>query len=195
MIFPRLPLFHNILFIIALISIFLLVTYLVVNYIDSKQKKREITDDIDSMKEEYESFWGFLFNAFKIKGFLFFLSFGTSIAFLVSTFWNVVWAAVLIGVIAGFVLALLIAFLERKPLTSSGEIGCVSVDIPASKSGRGKVILENALEVDAETEGGELKKGEKVIVKKNQADIAVVEKDDQQSEKKTRKILGKRSEK
>ena len=176
MIFSNLSILQNILFIIACLSVLILLIYFVLSFLNYKNKNREITDDIDSSAEVYESFWGFLFNAFKIKGSVFFVAFASCIAFVISIYLPV-WAGVLIGIIVGFCLTLLIAFLTREPLGEVGELAIVSVDIPEKNQGSGKVILlDDNMEVDAESLGKPIKKGKKVIVKEHQANKVFVEK-------------------
>ena len=175
MIFSNLTILQNLIFIIACVSVLLLLSYLITTIVDRRKNNSEHTDDIDSERETYDSFWGFLFNAFKIKGSLLFLTFASCIAFVVGIYIPG-WVGVLIGVVVGAGLTTLIAYLEREPLSEIGEIGEVSVSIPAKGEGMGKVILENDMEVDAESLSKAIKKGKKVIVKEREATKVYVEK-------------------
>lgn len=177
MIFENLSLFQNIIFIIAILSVILLIVYLILPILDFYKIEEIVnSDDIDRQTEPFEDFNGFILSAFKIKGSLFFLVFASWFCFLFS-FFLLNWISILIGVLIGILATIIISFFERKPVAQNGDLAIVSQKIPAKKMGTGKVILlENDSELDAETEGRSIKKGKKVIVVKNLITKVIVEK-------------------
>ncbi|MDD3862554.1 MAG: hypothetical protein PHV79_01690, partial [Clostridia bacterium] len=159
LIFENLTAFQNIMFVISALAFVLLVSYLIILQFKNKQKEVIVSDDIDSQTEPFEDAFGFIFSAFKIKGCLFLLFFGSISIFLFSLVLET-WLAVLIGLLVGCVSTVIVGFIDRKPVGEIGELATVSVEIPAKGKGTGRVILlEDNSEIEAESIGRAIKKG------------------------------------
>lgn len=177
MIFQNLSTFQNILFIIACLGIVLVICYLILYYCGIiKLNKNATSDDIDDELESYKNPTKFIFNAFSLKGSIFFIAITSSVGFFLSIFLNI-WLSLVIGIVLAVVFCLIIAYVDREPLGKYGEAGLVSVEIPPKSTGYGKVILQDeGIEIDASTEGKLIKKGKKVIILKNNGNSVVVRK-------------------
>ena len=177
MIFPGLTVFQNVLFVMCCLGIVLIIAYIILATTGYHKHKKIInTDDIDDNTENFQSVGGFLFNAFSLRGSIFWFTIASAVAFMLSMY-LLLWLSIVIGVLVGAVVAIVIALLDRTPLGEVGELGIVSVKIPAEKQGFGKVILvEDNSELDAETDGKAIKKGKKVIIIKNEVNKVLVKK-------------------
>ncbi|MDD2445831.1 MAG: NfeD family protein [Clostridia bacterium] len=176
MIFASLTIFQNIIFIIATLSIVILIVYIILPLLDIKQKEVVSSDDIDSETEPYENIYGFVKNAFKIKGSIFFLVFASCLCFLFSFFIDN-WISIILGLIFGCAAAIIVGLLDRKPIGEIGDFAIASSKIPEKDCGMGKVILlENNSEVNAESVGKAIKKGKKVIVVERFSNKVIVKK-------------------
>lgn len=176
MIFGNLTVFQNILFIIACMSILLLLVYIVCVLAGGLNKKTNTTsDDIDNSEEDFKEPRKFIYNSFTIKGSIFFLAITCSVGFLLSLF-IAIWLALVIGAVLATAGTLAVAFLDREPLAKNGEIAIVSETIPANLEGLGKVIVvRDGAELNAKTNSGkEFKKGKKVIIAEKQENFVIV---------------------
>lgn len=176
MIFTNLTVFQNVLFIIACVSLVLLITYLILLYTGYvKTKNKVISDDIDDITDDFEPA-SFVFNTFKIKGTVFALTIGSTCSFLLSLFATIP-VAITISVVLAIGIVLILGYLEREPLANKGEIGIVTEAIPEKSQGMGRVLLiETDSEVDAESTDGAIKKGKKVIIVENIGNKVIVKK-------------------
>ncbi|MDD4815993.1 MAG: NfeD family protein [Clostridia bacterium] len=177
MIFQNLTLFQNILFVMGCLGIVLIIAYAIFALSGfHKHKKIVNTDDIDDNQENFESVNGFLFNAFTIRGSIFCFTIATSVAFMLSIYLPI-WLSIFVGLFLGAIVAIIVAFFDRTPLGQIGELGVVSVKIPAKAEGFGKVILiEDNSEIDAEAVDKAIKKGKKVIIVERQGNRVLVKK-------------------
>lgn len=176
MIFNNLSTLQNVLFLLACVSLLLLVSYLILLYTGYVRKKNKISsDDFDDVTDDFKTS-SFIFNTFKIKGSIFFFAIAATGSFLLSLFASIA-VAISVSVVLAFGLVLLMGYLEREPLAGQGEIGIVTENIPDKNAGFGKVLLvESECEVDAEAKSGAIKKGKKVIILENIGNKVIVEK-------------------
>ena len=161
MIFTSLSLSQNILFILSAVSLLILISYLILLYSGYVRTKNKISsDDFDDVTDDFKT-TSFLFNTFKIKGTVFFLSIATTVAFLLSLFTSLV-ISISVALLVAFGLAVLMGYLERVPLADNGEFGIVTKTIPEKSKGLGKVLL-----INSDCGHGAIKKGKKVIIIEN----------------------------
>ena len=153
-----------------------MISYLILLYSGYIRVRNRISsDDFDDITDDYKPA-SFIFNTFKIKGTIFFFAIATTACFLLSLFASLA-VSITISVVVAFALVLLMAYFEREPLADKGDLGIVTETIPEKSRALGKVILfESGSEVDAETSGGAIKKGKKVIILENIGNKVIVEK-------------------
>lgn len=177
MFFNNLTVFQNVLFLLACLGMILLVVYLICYYTGFVRSKKVITsDDIDDSTENYKETSKFLMNALTIKGSIFCLAISSSMAFLLS-FYLTMWLAITIGVVVAVALVIFMAFLDREPIANQEETAVVSEKIPAKNEGSGKVVMLNDnVEIDAESVSGPIKNGKKVIIVENLGNKVLVRK-------------------
>lgn len=177
MVFENLSVFQNILFLLACGGVIVLICYLISLHQKTKHKSKNLgVDDIDSPLENFEEPAKFVFNAFALKGSIFFIAVCFSVAFMLSVF-MVEWGALLIGAGIGLIVVIAMAFVDRDNLSFAGELAVVSEEIPENNQGFGSVILmsDGAL-IKASTTGKALKKGKKVLVVEHSLGAVVVKK-------------------
>ena len=176
MLFPNLTVFQNVLFLIACVGIFLLITYIILvcsGYIVNH--KLITSDDIDNDNENFDV-KTFILNAFTIKGSIFFLAVFTVCGFILSLFLTL-WLALVIAGVLGIATALLSQFFEREHLAATNDLGIVNQRVPAKNQGTGKVILlKSGAEIIAESEGNAIKKGRLVIICEKNGNKNIVKK-------------------
>lgn len=176
MIFSNLSTMQNILFLLACLGVILLVVYIICVITGFVRSKKSVTsDDIDDAAENYNEPTKFIYNAFTIKGSILWLAVTFSLGFFLSLFINP-WIALLIGFVVAVGLVLLMAFLDREPLAINGEIAIVTETIPSSdekKSGK-IIVMSDSAELNAFSNGKEIKKGKKVLIVKNLENNTVI---------------------
>lgn len=174
MIFENLSVFQNVLFWIAVLSIVVLVAYLICHYCGVLNAQKGICDDIDNPNENFDEPAKFVFNALTIKGSIILLTITSSLGFLLCLFLPI-WLALSIAGLAANGLVIAVAFADRDPLATGGEVAIVSENIPGENAGMGKVILlGDGVELAACTMNKPLKKGKKVIIAENLGSHVVV---------------------
>jgi hypothetical protein len=164
MVFENLSVFQNILFLMACIGIILLAAYLICLASGIRQSKKNLgVDDIDSPLENLEEPAKFVFNAFALKGSIYFWAIASSIAFLVSVF-TYEWLGVVIGVVVAALVVIILAYLSRETPNFAGELAIVSEEIGQDSAGK-VILLTDGSELSATTASGKtIKKNKKVVV-------------------------------
>lgn len=164
MVFENLSVFQNILFLMACIGIILLTAYLICLASGIRQSKKNLgVDDIDSPLENLEEPAKFVFNAFALKGSIYFLAIASSIAFLVSVF-TYEWLGVIIGVVVSAIVVIVLALVSKETPNAKGELAIVSEEISEDNAGR-VILLSDGAELVATSQSGKvLKKNKKVVV-------------------------------
>lgn len=176
MIFGNLSVFQNILFLIACLSMIVLVAYLICHYSGYASTKKGLSDDFDNPDEDFEDAGKFVVNAFTLKGSIFFVAVGSSFGFLFSLFFAV-WLALVLGAALGAGACIAIAFIDREPRITAGTVAIVSENIPENATGSGKVIaLCDGVEFAAITNGKAIKKGKRVVVSEHLGNQVLVKK-------------------
>ena len=175
MIFESLSVFQNILFWFACAGMIVLVSYLICFYAGFANAKRGLSDDIDSPHENFQT-RPFIANAFSLKGSIVFLAIFASLGFLLSLCLPL-WLALILGAVVAIGAAIGVAFADRDPLATTGEVAIVSESIPAENGGKGKIIqLADGVELAAISTGKGFKKGKRVIIAENKGAFVVVKK-------------------
>lgn len=175
MIFENLSVVQNVLFWFACAGLIVLVAYLICFYAGFWGTKRGLSDDIDNPHENFQT-RPFVANAFSLKGSIVFVAIFASLGFLLSLC-LALWLALLLGAVVATGATIGIAFADREPLATQGEIAIVSEAIPAENEGKGKIIqLADGVELAAISTGKGFKKGKRVIIAENKGAFVVVKK-------------------
>ena len=175
MVFENLSVFQNVLFWFACAGLIVLVAYLICFYAGFANAKRGLSDDIDNPHENFQT-RPFIANAFSLKGSIVFLAIFSALGFLLSLCLPL-WLALILGAVVGAGAAIGIAFADRDPLATQGEVAIVSESIPPENAGKGKIIqLADGVELSAISTGKGFKKGKRVIIAENKGAFVVVKK-------------------